>query len=300
MPCVQFVTRLGSYSFGLEMRKTDAMLADLVPLLICPWCRADGLTLRGDQGPGGRVSNGTLTCTECGKPTTIKNEIWLAMGTGKRQRSIAQLTNVWPNAIFYESLWRPGALSRFSGRSFPLSEELGEMTAAMKPSTGQVFVDVACSEGLYARTLAKSGAAVFAVEHSVPMLRKVGKRSGHLPVVAVQAVAQHLPFRTEAFDGVVIGGSLNEIGDRAAAVSEMTRLTQPGGTVFSMHLDQARTGFGRALQSLLKPNGIVFATPDKWRQDLIADGLTVESEHRDAIVTRMTLQKPKSTSAFRH
>jgi hypothetical protein len=67
-----------------------------------------------------------------------------------------------------------------------------------------------------------------------------------------------------------------------------------------MHLDQARTGFGRALQSLLKPNGIVFATPDKWRQDLIADGLTVESEHRDAIVTRMTLQKPHSTSSFRH
>jgi 2-polyprenyl-3-methyl-5-hydroxy-6-metoxy-1,4-benzoquinol methylase len=270
--------------------QTEGMLSEVVPLLMCPWCRADGLMLRGDAIKG-RVRQGTLSCGECGKVTTIAGGIWLAMGIGKRQRSIAQLTNVWPNAIFYESLWRPGALSRFSGRKFPLSEELGEMTAAMKPSPEQVFVDVACSEGLYARTLAQSGAVVFAVEHSVPMLRKVVKRSGSLPVIAVQAVAQHLPFATNKTDGVVIGGSFNEIGDRAAAVTEMTRITRVGGTVFSMHLNQARTAGGRFLQGALKPNGIVFASADQWRRDITAAGLHVQSEHTDAIVTRMTLTK---------
>ncbi len=284
------------------------MLRRLVPLLLCPWCGAGDLQLSGSQD---RVLDGTLQCTACTKATQIKDGIWMAMGPHHRQRSIAQLTNVWPNALFYESLWRPGALSRFSGRKFPLGEELGELSAALQPAPGKVFVDVACSEGLYARTLAINGAAVFAVEHSVPMLRKVVKRSGDLPVVAVQATAQHMPFHSGSLDGAAIGGSMNEIGERIAATTEMARVINPGGEtgqnpgqesgqepglVFSMHLNRGRTKAGRLLQSLLAPSGIVFDTADGWRRDFAAGGLTVVTEHTDGIASRMTMRSTAGLS----
>ncbi len=269
------------------------MLPALVPLLICPWCRAEGLQLRGQVESGGQVLTGSLNCAECPKTTTIADGIWRAMGPHKRQRSIAQLTNVWPNAIFYESLWRPGALSRFSGRSFPLAEELGELSAALHPAPGKVIVDVACSEGLYARTLAAAGASVFAIEHSVPMLRKVVKRSKRqsLPVVAVQATAQHLPFKTGSADEVAIGGSMNEIGDRGAAVTEMARVLAPQGHLFSMHLLRGRSSLGRAIQAALAPSGIVFATATEWSASFQSAGLEIESEHIDAVVSRLTLRR---------
>ncbi len=276
------------------------MLRRLLPLLLCPWCGSDGLKLTGD--PGERVATGSLGCGSCGKQTAITNGIWLAMGPHRRQRSVAQLTNVWPNALFYESLWRPGALSRFSGRKFPLNEELGEMLAALQPAPRKVFVDVACSEGLYARALADAGAAVFAVEHSVPMLRKVVGRSGDRPVVAVQAVAQHMPFRSGSLDGAAIGGSMNEIGVRLSAVAEMARVIRSAhraseaGVVFSMHLNRGRTAAGRLLQSLLAPSGIVFDTAAGWQRDFAAGGLAVVTEHTDGIASRMTLRSAAGVS----
>jgi SAM-dependent methyltransferase len=267
------------------------MLRSLVPFLICPWCSASGLELAGTEA---RVQNGSIRCPSCSKSTVIKRGVWLAMGPHKRQRSIAQITNVWPTPLFYESLWRPGALGRFSGRRFPLREELGEMCAALNPGPGMTFVDVACSEGLYARTLAANGAAVFAVEHSVPMLRKVVRRSGDLPVVAVQAMAQRMPFLSGSLDGAAIGGSMNEIGDRVGATTEMARVIQPTGKVFSMHLNRGRSTAGRLLQTALGPSGIVFDTPEGWRRDFAAGGLTPTNELTDAIVARMTLTRRPS------
>jgi SAM-dependent methyltransferase len=266
------------------------MLPHLVPLLTCPWCRGGDLQLRGPVAANGQIHNGSLSCETCGKVTTIKHGIWRAMGPQHRQRSIAQLTNVWPNALFYESVWRPGALSRFSGRKFPLAEELGELIAALNPQPGSVMVDVACSEGLYARSLAAAGASVFAIEHSVPMLRKVVKRAARqgLPVVAVQAVAQHLPFAAGSTDGVAVGGSMNEIGDRNAAIQEMACVMKPGAHLFSMHLLTGKSAPGRALQASLGPSGIVFATASQWTEAFRAAGLEVRSEHVDAIVARLT------------
>jgi SAM-dependent methyltransferase len=270
----------------------NAMLPELVPMLVCPWCRADGLSLRGNVERNGQVYTGSLICSECPKTTKIDGGIWRAMGPHRRQRSIAQLTNVWPTAIFYESLWRPGALSRFSGRRFPLAEELGELSAALHPDSSSVMVDVACSEGLYARTLAASGASVFAVDHSVPMLKKVVRRSApqSLRVVAVQAVAQHMPFASGAADGVAIGGSLNEIGERAPALTEMARILSPTGRLFSMHLLKGRTAPGRSLQASLGTSGIVFASQSEWVDAFTTAGLEVETQHVDAIVSRVTLR----------
>ncbi len=270
------------------------MFAELISVLACPWCRSGGLTPDRNISPVERIMNATLICAHCDKTSQVKNGIWLAMGPAHRQRSLAQLTNVWPNAMFYESIWRPGALSRFSGRTFPLAEELGELTAALAPRSGSIMVDVAASEGLYARTLAQSGATVLAVEHSIPMLTKVLKRAARCGarVSPVYAVAQRLPFLDDSVDGVACGGSMNEIGDRQGAADEMARVVRPGGSVFSMQLTNASTAFGRAMQTALGPSGINFATAAEWAELFTSTGLSRRSEHLDRVVQRLHLIKP--------
>jgi SAM-dependent methyltransferase len=269
------------------------MFAELIPVLACPWCRAGGLTADRNISSDERIMNVTLTCVNCPKSSEVRDGIWFAMGPVRRQRSLAQLTNVWPNAIFYESLWRPGALSRFSGRRFPLAEELGELTAALKPRLGSIMVDVAASEGLYARTLAQSGATVLAVEHSVPMLKKVLKRAvrASARVAPVYAIAQHLPFVDSAIDGVACGGSMNEIGDRQGAVDEMARVLRSGAALFSMQLTTARTAVGRVAQASVGPSGINFATAREWADLFVSAGLSVRTEHNDRVVQRLHLTK---------
>lgn len=269
------------------------MYAELVPVLACPWCRNGDLSPDRSLPRGERIMNLALSCPTCGRVSKVVDGIWMAMGPAHRQRSIAQLTNVWPNAIFYESLWRPGALGRFSGRKFPLAEELGELTAALQPSRGDVMIDIAASEGLYARTLSASGATVMAVEHSIPFLKKVLRRAerANARVVPVFAIAQRLPVADGTLQGVAIGGSMNEIGDRAAAVSEMARVAAPGAAVFSMQLLTARTRVGRILQSLLGPSGINFASADEWTRLFSRDDLSLITNHVDGIVQRLHFAK---------
>ncbi len=235
----------------------------------------------------------TLTCGSCNSSSNVTGGIWFAMGPVHMQRSIAQFTNVWPNALFYETAWRPGALSRFTGRKFPLSEELGELVAALQPAPGRLMVDVAASEGLYARSLAQSGATVMAVDHSVPFLRKILKRSkrADVRVVPVHAIAQRLPVVDGSMHGVAIGGSMNEIGNRELAVSEMARVLATGSSLFSMHLLTARTAGGRALQASVGPTGINFDSASEWAQLFEASGMRITSNHCEKIVQRLTLAK---------
>jgi ubiquinone/menaquinone biosynthesis C-methylase UbiE len=168
-------------------------------------------------------------------------------------------------------------------------EELAWMVAAAGVVPGAVAVDVACSEGLYARGLAAAGATVLAIDHSLPFLRRVVRRARAegLDVVAVRALAQHLPVATGSVAAVVMGGSLNEIGDRGAAVAEMGRVCAPGGRVASMSLVRGRSRRGRALQKLLGPAGIEFPTEADTTALFTAAGFVELDVRRERVVVRL-------------
>lgn len=69
----------------------------------------------------------------------------------KAPLTLAARTNLWPlTALGYE-VWRQRALTLLSGRPFPLNEELSLMLKRVQPVTGQVFLDLGTSTGLYAR-----------------------------------------------------------------------------------------------------------------------------------------------------
>lgn len=249
------------------------MYADLLPFLHCPVCAADPLSLVEADEADGEIVAGVLRCTHCSTQTQIVDGIWDTLAGDPLPRTPAQLTNYLPLAARgYEPLWRWQALSRLSGRRFPLREELTLLRDLIQPQADQVYVDVACSVGLYARTLARSGATVAGVDHSWAMLRearRVAKQQG-LRIGYVRARAQALPFVDGAAAGTTMGGSLNEIGDEQRALVEMARVTQANGRLFCMNLLQAQTAWGRTLQDLLGTGGINFfdhLTLNGWLAD---------------------------------
>ncbi len=265
------------------------MLASLVPILRCPFCHGGPL----EPAPvvaqsGDWIDDATLRCQVCGRTTEIRDRIWHAMGNASAARTVAQLSNVTPpTPQLYERLWRVRSLSLLSGRSFPNAEELAELVACLAPKPGAVFVDVACSEGLYARALATKGATVIAIDHSLRFLRRVQIRAGSLPIVSVRALAQNLPISSDALDGAAMGASLNEIGDQPRAVAEMARVTRPGGAVFSMSLTTATTRVGRLVQRAVSPLGITTPTVEETIALFESAGLDVRSRELDRIVFRV-------------
>lgn len=213
--------------------------------------------------------------------------IWDAMGPYRAQRTLAQLSNlVPPTPQLYERLWRVRSVSLLSRGALTLADELAELRTVM-PTVG-IVADIGCSEGLYARTVAAGGPTVVAVDHSRPFLRRVRMHAGALPVVAVRALAQHLPIAEASLDGVMIGGSLNEIGDMAAAAGEMARVAKPGARLFSMSLVHAASRPGRLVQTLVRPTGIVFPTVARTLDLYERAGFRIDSHALDGIVMRIT------------
>lgn len=134
----------------------------------------------------------------------------------------------------------------------------------MQPQRGGLYLDVACSNGLYARALARVMGAqtghVIGIDHAWPMLVDARRRAIHagLRISYIRAEAQTLPVQHASAAGVVIGGSLNEIGDLDTCLDEVRRVLHEDGRFVAMTLTQARTAGGKALQRAMASGGIQF------------------------------------------
>ncbi len=73
----------------------------------------------------------------------------------------------------------------------------------------------------------------FGLDLSPGMLRKCHSKLHRLPFPAAlfQGEAEHLPFRSEAFDCVYHVGGINFFNDKAAAIAEMIRVAKPGSKI---------------------------------------------------------------------
>ena len=277
-----------------------SLITDFLPLLTCPYCGTGSQQL--STGPTGvpHHENATLRCSQCARTTDVIDGIWHAMGTHRASHSLAQLSNLAaPTARWYEDVWRKRSLTLLSRRSFPNSEELLELTQAVAPGPGRCMLDVACSEGLYARALARAGSPVIAVDHSMVFLEKLRTRCEreNLSVLPVRALAQHLPVANHMMAGVGMGGSLNEIGDAAQAVAEIARVLHADGHFFSMHLLRSHTWKGRGAQLLAGPAGIKFPTLSGTHQLLRDGGLVATKVRTDGVVARVTAERsPRATA----
>lgn len=95
--------------------------------------------------------------------------------------------------------------------------------------TPKVVLDVGCGTGRLLDALASvyPGAAVVGIDQSSGMV--AAARSARPQLKLVQAAAEALPFRDQAFDLVVSTLSFHHWSDQATAASEIHRVLRPGG-----------------------------------------------------------------------
>jgi len=275
------------------------MEARLLPFITCPYHPTATLEVAQiDQMTDSTIITGHLRCSFCDVVYPIINGILDVIG--KRQpASIAQIVNDLPPAAWaYERTWRPLSLSLLTGEYFPLNRELHLITGLAGAERGGLMIDVGCSNGLYARALeqvrrqSNASGFVVGVDLSMAMLDEAQRRARRdgLSVSFVRASAQSLPFADATVDVLVMGGTLNEIGDIPAALTEWRRLLRSGGRGVMMSLVRATTRPGQILQQLLATGGLQFPSLAELNQYFAAAGLQLRAQWQYGVVVFSVLQ----------
>ena len=98
---------------------------------------------------------------------------------------------------------------------------------AVDARPGELVLDLAAGTGSSSLPFVQAGARVVAADFSLGMLQ-VGKRS-HPTLDLLAGDALRLPFADGVFDTVTISFGLRNVSDVDAALTEMARVTRPGG-----------------------------------------------------------------------
>jgi demethylmenaquinone methyltransferase / 2-methoxy-6-polyprenyl-1,4-benzoquinol methylase len=102
------------------------------------------------------------------------------------------------------------------------------VAAAVGASAGHLVLDLAAGTGTSSRAFTTAGARCVACDFSLGMLRVGARRpAAQLRFVAGDALA--LPFADRTFDAVTISFGLRNVADTGQALTELLRVTRPGG-----------------------------------------------------------------------
>jgi ubiquinone/menaquinone biosynthesis C-methylase UbiE len=129
---------------------------------------------------------------------------------------------------------------------------------------------------------------VIAIDISMPMLqhaRDLVEAKGYTTIDLVRARGQVLPVADGSVDGVVNGGTFNEMGQQAQALAEVRRVLKPDGCSICMSLLAGTTQVGRAVQRALAAGShILFPTVGETNALYRDAGLTITDQERYGVV----------------
>ncbi|MEX0647538.1 MAG: class I SAM-dependent methyltransferase [Balneolaceae bacterium] len=231
--------------------------------------------------------NGTV-CSKKGDEYLIQDNI-INLLPVQKEFSFAQSTNHWKIAAsLYEDLWRKRSLSLLTGEEFPIKKENELLNEWMRPQPGGLYLDVGCSTALYARALKKAvpESIQVALDFSRPMLEeaRLKAEADQTDLFLIQSDARHMPFFGKTFDGVMMGGTLNELTDELKVLFECRRVLKDNGVFFMMHLIQSDTWYGRLFQDSVEWGGIRFWSVDESNNLFQRAGFRVEDQFTKGIV----------------
>jgi ubiquinone/menaquinone biosynthesis C-methylase UbiE len=112
-----------------------------------------------------------------------------------------------------------------------LKYEVALVLDLLRPVLGERILDAGCGTGLFTGEFLFQGANVVGLDISWAMLRWGQKKNGALSSRIVTADMVRLPFADGVFDKTVSITALEFIKDEKKAVTELFRVTKPGGIV---------------------------------------------------------------------
>ncbi len=107
---------------------------------------------------------------------------------------------------------------------------------ALEPNPNDRILDLAAGTGSSTKPFEVAGAFAVPCDFSIGMLTEGRHRQPLLPFVAGDALA--LPFADATFDAVTISFGLRNVVDTDKALSEMRRVTRPGGRLVICEFSQ--------------------------------------------------------------
>lgn len=234
-----------------------------------------------------KTFNGTV-CSKRGDEYAIKNNI-VDLLTKEKNYTLAQSTNHWKlTATVYEDIWRVRSLSLLSGEPFPIEKEKELLKKWVDPKPGESFLDVGCSTALYARSIKKNepGSEVVAIDFSMAMLEeaRIKAEADEADLLLIRADAREMPFFANTFNGVVMGGTLNELSNEQKVLYECHRVLKEEGVLFMMHLILSDTWYGRVLQNSAEWGGIKFWTIKQSNELFEKSGFRIVDQFARGIV----------------
>jgi len=232
--------------------------------------------------------NGSFATTD-GDEYPVKNNIIDLLDKDPAFASIALSTNHWKlTAAIYEDIWRKRSLSLLSGEDFPIEKEHELLIDWTEPKAGGLYLDLGASTALYARALkaAQPKAHLVALDFSTQMLEeaRIKAEADETDMYLLRADGRDLPFFSSTFDGIVMGGTLNELSDPVKVLYEASRVLKKDGSFFMMHLIKSDAWYGRLLQESIGLGGIRFWTIDESNQLFKQGGFRVDKQITRGIV----------------
>lgn len=232
--------------------------------------------------------NGTV-CSNKGDEYLINNNIIDFLGKQAPAMSWAQSSNQWKlTASVYEDIWRKRSLSLLTGEAFPIKKEQNLLIEWLNPQPGNSYLDVGCSTALYAREVKRHepGCNVVALDFSLQMLREARLKSeaDQTDLFLLRADARHMPFFGATFDGLMMGGTLNELTDPLKVLYESRRVLKKNGVLFMMHLVKADAWYARLLQDSVEFSGLKFWTIAESNQLFERAGFSITDQFSKGIV----------------
>jgi SAM-dependent methyltransferase len=203
------------------------------------------------------------------------------------------MTSPGPDETFFQAV---DAYERFMGRySRPLAHEF---VRAAGVAAGEQVLDVGCGTGALTSVLAElvGPDRVGAADPSEPFVEECRVR---VPGADARVgLAEALPFGDDTFDCALAQLVFHFVGDQAASVAEMARVTRPGGRVgacvwdFTGGMTMIRAYWDAALEvdpdapdEIERFGGRPGELASLWRdaglRDVADGSLTVSSEYRD-------------------
>ncbi|WP_441000711.1 class I SAM-dependent methyltransferase [Fodinibius sp. SL11] len=232
--------------------------------------------------------NGTI-CSNKGDEYVISNNIINLLGDEQVEMTWAQSSNHWKvTAAVYEDIWRKRSLSILTGEEFPISKEQELLIEWLDPRPQKVYLDIGCSTALYGRLIKKEQpqCKVVSLDFSRQMLEEARFKAEveQTDLYLLRADARYMPFFGATFDGLVMGGTLNELTDPMKVLYESRRIIKKDGVFFMMHLIKSPTWYIRLMQDSAGLGGLTFWTVEESNQMFNRAGFSIVDQFTKGIV----------------